>query len=60
MKGGGAIYCPACNARQTVGNPGEKLELPLRVSCAKCGAALLVEKSESGGVHVTMAAGATG
>lgn len=54
MKGGTAIYCPVCRARQTVGKPGEKLELPMKVSCEKCGAAITLEKSESAGVHVTV------
>lgn len=60
MKGGSAIYCPACSHRQTVGSPGEKLDLPVRMACEKCGAALVVEKSQSGGVHVSTAAGSPG
>lgn len=60
MKGGSAIYCPACSQRQTVGRPGEKLELPLRIRCVECGAELVVEKSLSGGVHVSMGAASPG
>jgi hypothetical protein len=59
MKGGSAIYCPACGHRQTVGHPGEKLELPLTVTCEKCSAALSLVKSESLGVHVTVAGAGT-
>ncbi len=60
LKGGSAIYCPACKNHQTVGSPGEKLDLPLTITCAKCGATLDLTKSESMGVHVTVhgAAGA--
>ena len=53
MRGGSAIYCPTCHNRQTVGKPGEKLELPQQVVCEKCGAALSLEKSDSGGIRVT-------
>ena len=60
MKGGTGIYCPACSHRQTVGFPGEKLQLPLRTRCAKCGAELIVDRSQSGGVHVSTAAGSPG
>ena len=54
MKGGSAIYCPACHHRQLVGSPGEPLDLPRTVPCEKCGATLALEKSRSGGVHVTV------
>ncbi len=54
LKGGGAIYCPACHNHQTVGNPGEKLDLPMTVTCGKCGASLTLTKSQSMGVHVTV------
>ena len=59
MKGGTAIYCAACNHRQTVGKPGETLELPRTVTCANCGASLVLNKSRSGGVHVTVEAPAS-
>ncbi|HEX6559260.1 MAG TPA: hypothetical protein VF021_07350 [Longimicrobiales bacterium] len=52
MKGGNAIYCPQCSKRQTVGKPGEKIELPTAVVCEHCGARLTLQKSESGGVHI--------
>ena len=54
MKGGSAIYCPACNHRQAIGEPGEPLDLPMSVVCDGCGATLTVEKSQSGGAHVTV------
>jgi len=54
MKGGTAIYCAACNHRQTVGKPGETLTLPLTVTCEQCGAVLTLDKSRSGGVHVAV------
>lgn len=54
MKGGSAIYCPACHHRQIVGNPGEKLELPMSLPCEGCGATLALDKSQSGGAHVTV------
>jgi hypothetical protein len=60
MKGGSAIYCPTCNNRQNVGDPGRTLELPLTVRCGKCGASLTLEKSRSGGIHVTAAGTAAG
>ncbi len=53
MKGGSAIYCPLCHARQAVGHTGEKLELPTQVVCEKCGTPLTLQRSESGGIHVT-------
>lgn len=52
MKGGKAIYCPSCNNHQVVGDPGDNLQLPMTVTCGKCGAVLTVSKSESMGVHV--------
>jgi len=55
MKGGTAIYCPACSHRQSVGKPGETLSLPLAVKCEQCGAQLTLDKSRSGGAHVTAA-----
>jgi len=58
MRGGTAIYCPLCKSRQTVGQLGEKVELPTQVVCDTCGAPLTLEKSESGGIHVTAAGGA--
>jgi transcription elongation factor Elf1 len=56
MRGGGAIYCPACNNHQVVGSPGEKLQLPMTLTCSKCGATLSIAKSESMGVHVSVQA----
>jgi ribosomal protein S27E len=53
MKAGSAVYCPTCHNRQTVGTPGEKLEFPVKVPCQSCGAVLVLEKSRSGGIHVT-------
>lgn len=53
MRGGSAIYCPACKHRQVVGEAGQKLGLPLVVPCEKCGATITIERSESGGAHVT-------
>ena len=52
MRGGTAIHCPACAHRQVVGSPGAQLKLPMHVACAQCGAALVLEKSQSGGAHV--------
>jgi hypothetical protein len=54
MRGGTAILCPSCGNRQTVGQPGEKVELPQRIVCEKCSSALKLEKSLSGGAHVTV------
>ena len=54
LKGGGAIYCPSCHNHQTVGKAGEKLELPMTITCDKCGATLALSKSQSMGVHVTV------
>ena len=54
MKGGSAIYCPGCNNRQVVGVAGQKVELPMTVTCSKCGAIIAIAKSESSGVHVTL------
>ena len=54
FKGGSAIYCPACNNHQTVGKTGEKLDLPLTITCGKCGASLDLTKSQSMGVHVVV------
>ncbi|NIP83194.1 MAG: hypothetical protein GWM90_29775 [Gemmatimonadetes bacterium] len=59
MRGGSAILCPSCHYRQVVGSSGEKVELPLHLPCAQCGAPLLVERSESGGAHVTVEAPGT-
>jgi hypothetical protein len=56
MKGATAIYCPACHHRQTVGKPGETLAVPRAVTCEQCGAQLTLDRSESGGVHVALAA----
>lgn len=53
MRGGSAIYCPTCKHRQVVGTAGQKLDLPVVVSCEKCGASLTIERSQSGGAHVT-------
>ncbi|MGD8322532.1 MAG: hypothetical protein PVJ02_18920 [Gemmatimonadota bacterium] len=53
MRGGSAIYCPLCKHRQTVGEPGDHLELPMKVVCEQCGAELKLEPNLSGGVHVT-------
>ena len=55
IKGGTAIYCPSCNHRQTVGKKGETLAVPQTVKCEQCGAQLTLDKSKSGGVHVTLA-----
>ncbi len=54
LKGGTAIYCPACHNHQTVGQPGEKLPLPYTVTCSKCHATLELTTSESMGVHVAV------
>lgn len=54
MRGGTAILCPSCHHRQAVGSPGEKVDLPVRMPCGQCGDPLLVERSESGGAHVTV------
>lgn len=54
IKGGSAIYCPACNHRQVLGSPGEKLAVPMTVACEKCSAALVVNRSDTGGAHVTV------
>lgn len=59
MRGGSAILCPSCHHRQSVGVPGERVELPLRMSCGKCGAPLLVEASRSGGAHVSVETAST-
>lgn len=59
LKGGTAIYCPACHNHQTVGHQGEKLTLPYAVTCTKCGAVLELTKSESMGVHVVVQGAAT-
>lgn len=59
MKGGSAIYCPVCRHRQTVGTRGEPLDLPTQVTCEDCGASLTLEKSRSGGIHVTAEGAAT-
>ena len=59
IKGGTAIYCPGCNHRQTVGKRGETLAVPQTVKCEGCGARLTLDKSKSGGVHVTMDAAAS-
>ncbi len=56
LKGGGAIYCPACHNHQTVGSAGQKLDLPMNVTCGKCGATLVLTKSQSMGVHVAVQA----
>ncbi|HKJ92821.1 MAG TPA: hypothetical protein VJ957_06620 [Longimicrobiales bacterium] len=58
MKGGTAFFCPSCNERQIAGKPGDKLELPMTVTCQKCGASVTLEKSLSGGVHPRTGAGA--
>lgn len=52
MKGGIFIYCPACHHRQALSAHAEKLELPAHAVCEQCQAHLLVDRSESGGVHV--------
>lgn len=52
MRGGSTIICPGCSHRQVVGIQGTQVELPLHVVCTQCGAALLLEKSLSGGAHV--------
>lgn len=54
LKGGSAIYCPSCKNHQTVGRPGEKLDLPLTLVCDKCGTTLELSKSQSMGVHVAV------
>jgi DNA-directed RNA polymerase subunit RPC12/RpoP len=54
MRGGSAILCPACGHREVVGHPGERVGLPLRVVCSRCGAALILEPSLSGGAHVSV------
>jgi predicted RNA-binding Zn-ribbon protein involved in translation (DUF1610 family) len=54
MRGGTAILCPSCGHRQVVGEPGEKVELPLSTVCTNCNATLKLEKSLSGGAHVTV------
>lgn len=54
MRGGNAIYCPACKHRQAVGEVGTMVRLPLGVSCEECGATLLLESNRSGGAHVTI------
>ncbi len=54
MRGGSAVYCPACKHRQAVGEVGATVRLPLGVSCEKCGASLLLESNHSGGAHVTI------
>lgn len=59
MKGGSAIYCPVCNNRQTVGEAGAKLDLPMKVACQKCGARLSLGASRSGGIHVAVEKAAT-
>jgi ribosomal protein S27E len=53
MKGGVFVYCPACHHRQSIGSRAESLHLPVHVTCEGCGALLTLDKSESGGVHVT-------
>jgi ribosomal protein S27E len=54
MRGGSAILCPACGHREVVGHASERVDLPLRVVCSGCGAALILEKSLSGGAHVSV------
>ena len=56
MKAPITFYCPACNERQHTGTAGQKLTFPLSAKCQKCNADIIIEKSESGGVHLRLVA----